>query len=320
MSRQFNSSLAEYTTQLDEKTLNLFMEFSGHFKDFHSLRSSFENYIMDTETENLNKITGDQRVYRDYRAYMREHYNRLKKPWPVAFNGFMEQYLKPKPQVYNHFVVTGEEALARVKEFYKFLDANKVMSKNNVIQKPILNSNVEDLEKEVRVLYRKKAMWRMIKTGESEYSSHFDTWKRELNDKLIQIVRYHIDTVQQKKGMDAKREHTVYELYRVLVRFHKCFHTEGYTFASTQGACDRFLSAVFRKALDLMKDDGIPEPMYFFAIVRPDLVADDCYPLVNTKNPLFEKTDYERLLTVRPYRKHSWCQKFWDTKFHEAFW
>ena len=315
-------ALAEYTAQLDNKTLDRFMEFShqkGGFKDFHSLRSSFENYIMSSEADTLTKITADQKIYRDYRAYMREHYNRLKKPWPVAFYGFVEQYLKPKPQVYNHFVVTGEEALARVKEFYKFLDANKTLNNNNKTPKSVLNTNVEDLEKEVRVLYRKKAMWRMIETGESEFKTSFDTWQKELNYKLIQLLRYHIDTVEQKRGKYAKREHTVYEVYRVLVRFHKCFHTEGYTFASTQGAHHRFLSTVYRKALDLMKTDGVPEPMYFLALVRPDLVADDCYPLVNIKDTLFEKTDYERLLTVRPYRKLSWCHKYWDEKYHQAF-
>ena len=310
-----------YTSQLDAKTLESFQLYAvinKGIKDFQTLRISFENFIMSAKADTLAKITADQRLYRDYRAYMREHHNRLGKPWPVAFNGFMEEYFKPERQLYRDFVVTGEDALERVKEFYEWLDSYH--PKGNLSdQKPDRSVPLKDLEKEAAKLYRQKEMWNKIQTGLDCGSNKLRAWNQELKKRLVTIIGIYLDDLKLMHGKDNKRDYTVYELFRVLVRFHKCFHTEGFYFGNNDYSSQKFFITTIRKALEFMSEEGIPEVMYFLATVRPDLVTDDCYPWVNVSKDLYGKTDYERLLTIKPFRKVSWCQKYWDVKYHTGF-
>lgn len=299
----------QYSKKLDTNTRKLYIEYcqkNGH-SSFQNQKTGFENYIMNLESSTLSHITSNQTLYRDYRAYMREHYNRLEEPWPVALAGFKSAYLM-KPERYRNFVVIGPEAKQRVIKFYDWVD-EQINANSSTVFSEIKDEELVEMEKKAYKLYCQKDMWRNIKKGKS-----VGNWLNELKDFLVQIIRKQLAKQSSLSNLDEKRNNYVYEINRVLIKFHKCFHTKEFIF----GTYERFLKTCIRKCLELAFIDGVPESIYLLAKIRPDMISSDCYPWINTKTDMYKKTDYTRLNNVKEYRRLEWCQEYMKPERHSV--
>ena len=280
---------------------------------FQELKTGFEKYVMELEKSGLDKIMNDPNHYRDYRAYVREHYVKQGKPWTIVYNEFWKEHMYLRPELYRNFVVFNKDGKKKVIEFYKWLD-KKGKKTNTYREKQINyeteNNNVVDLENKAFKLYSQTEMWKKLKKGENTLDEL--NWQRHLKSLVIKLMRSQLYIIKNLYGTYAKRNYYVYEINRVVLRFHKCFHTIGFPFVENE----LFLKVCIRKGLELSNKDGIPEGMYLLAKIYPDMICDDCCPWVNVYNKQYSETDVPRLLKNELFLNLSWCHTYWSEEYH----
>ena len=286
------------------------VEHSPRSTTFEEFKTGFEKYILELEKNDLAYIMNNPNLYRDYRAYVREHYVKQRKPWVIVYYEFYNEYMFQSPcKLYRNFVFINKEGRNKIIQFYKWLDKksrkNKIgKTKKNYHQKN--NSNVAELENKSFELYRQKEMWMKLKKGEN-----VDEWQIKLKSFVTSLIHRQLDIIKKVSGEHAKRNYYVYEINRVILRFHKCFHTIGFRFDDDE----MFLKVCIRKGLEL-SNDGIPEGMYLLAKIFPDMICDDCCPWININTKNYKDTNVPRLLENELFYKLSWCHTFWSEEYH----
>lgn len=294
--------MEKYTKSLDPTTKKRYDEYCQQnvHSSFQNLKTGFENYVMNLEASALKHITLDPVLHRDYRAYMREHYNRLEEPWSVAFQGFKRAFLM-KPERYRDFVVIGPEAKQRVVDFYRWLDNVHIFNTGTKFNSEMTDKELSEIEKKAYVLYRQKDMWRRIKKGKP-----VGNWLTELKKYIVDMIRKQLVIQRSIVGRQEQRNYYIYEINRVIIKFHKCFQTKEFPF----GIYENFLKATIRKTLEMAVKEGVPESICLLAKIRPDLFTEHTYPWINIKSDLYLKTDYTRLNSVKQFSRLAWCQEY----------
>ena len=122
-----------------------------------------------------------------------------------------------------------------------------------------------------------------------------------------------MDIIKKLSGEYAKRNYYAYEINRVILRFHKCFHTPGFSFG---GDNDAFLKVCILKGLEFSTNNGIPEGTYLLAKIRPDMFCDDCCPFMDVFKDEYYNTNVDKLLKIRVFRNLSWCHTYWSEEYH----
>ena len=277
---------------------------------FEEFKTGFEKFVMELEKKDLAYIMNNQNLYRDYRVYVREHYVKQGKPWAIVYYEFYKEYMFQSPcKLYRNFVFINKEGKNKIIQFYKWLDKE---GKKNKMGKTRKNDNeknkysVAELENKAFELYSQKEMWIKLKKGEN-----VDEWQAQLKSLVVKLIRYQLDIIKKLVGEYAKRNYYVYEISRVILSFHKCFHTIGFRFDEDE----MFLKVCIRKGLELA-NDGIPEGMYLLAKIFPDMICDDCCPWINIYTKNYKDTDVPRLLENELFYNLSWCHIFWSEEYH----
>ena len=300
--------MENYINKLDNKSLNLFYTYceTNIHCNFQKLIIGFENYVMSVNTDLLTIIINDDKLHRDYRAYMREYYNRQEIPWPTVFEGFRHEYLL-KREVYKNFVVIGVLEKQKIVNFYKWLDTSTISNTMRLTESLLTEEQVKLLEKNTYKLYLDKYMWKKIKKGEN-----VSEWNEELRKNLFEIIKYKIHYQFKLESSIEKRDYYVYEILRTLIKFNKCFTTKKFVFGEYQ----KFIKTAIRKSLNLAYYDGMAEGIYLLAKIRPDMINSNCYPVINIKTSIYNNTDYDRLNSIKVFRKLEWCQEFMKKEYH----
>jgi hypothetical protein len=296
--------------QADVNTACYFEDFCGlsHAADitsFSVFKSEYEHYMMKYETKHLAEIKNCPKLYRAYRAHMREHYCRQTKPWPIAFELFYTVYLKPK--LFREFVVFNEKGLKKVQAFYKWLDAADPTTKKPALVSMMHNGskiNTIELEAYINTLYYQKHNWKKLEEGED-----VDEWVSQIRTNVIKLFRKKLALVKQIPGKCAKRHYFVHEICRVLLQFNKCFSKSVFSFES-------FLKTFIKKGLEFSFYNGVPEGMYLIAQFFPDMICDDCCPWINTETDNYSITNVPLLLEISTFYKLSWCHEYWSEEYH----
>jgi hypothetical protein len=218
------------------------------------------------------------------------------------------------PYLYRNFVVFNTIGKYKVDEFYEWLDDSSIQTKrnypNNQVAVVITETNVKVLEKNAYRLYRQKEMWKQLKKRKISMN---DEWYTTLKSIIVKLIRKQLTTIDEIRGKNAKRNYYVYEINRVLLRFHKCFNTPGFSFG---GENDAFLKVCIQKGLEFATNNGIPEGTYLLAKIRPEMFSDDCCPFMDVFKDEYYNTDVPKLLTIRVFRNLSWCHTYWSEEYH----
>jgi hypothetical protein len=315
--REDNKTLLDYQKAISlndyaKKQFEIYcINHSPRSTTFEEFKTGFEKYVLELEKTDLAYIMNNPNLYRDYRAYVREHFVKQGKPWVIVYYEFYKEYLFQSPcELYRNFVFINKEGKKKIIQFYKWLNkksrGKKPTPTSNYKQDKYNNSNVADLENKVFELYSQKEMWMKLKKGEN-----VDEWQTQLKSFVINLIHRQLDIIKKLCGEYAKRNYYVYEINRVILRFHKCFHTIGFRFDEHE----IFLKVCIRKGLELV-NDGIPEGMYLLAKIFPDMICDDCCPWINVYTKHYKKTDVSRLLENELFYKLSWCHTFWSEEYH----
>jgi len=300
-----------YVKKLDKNSLYLFQQYEKTNKhcNFQKLKVGFENYVMTLNSELLRVIINDDKLHRDYRAYMREYYNRQEMPWPTAFESFSQAYLF-KRELYKNFVINSELEKQKVEDFYKWLNNTSISKNFAYIQSQLTHKKAKLLEKDTYKLYREKKMWKKLKKGEN-----VSEWNGEIRKNLIEIIRYQIQYQDTLKSTIEKSDYYVYEILRTIIKFNKCFNTEKFVFGEYQ----KFIKIALRKSLSFACENGLAEGIYLLAKIRPDMININCYPLININTSIYNNTDYNRLNTYNVFKKLDWCQEFTKKDYHSRY-
>jgi len=314
--REDNKTLLDYQTAISvndyaKKQFDTYcVEHIPRPTTFEEFKTGFEKYVLELEKTDLAYIMKSQNLYRDYRAYFREHNIKQGKPWVIVYYEFYNEYMFQSPcKLYRDFVFINKEGKNKILQFYKWLDKN---SKKIKIGKSRTNYHeknkysVAELENKAFELYSQKETWIKLKKGEN-----VDEWQTQLKSLVVKLIRYQLDIIKKLVGEYAKRNYYVYEISRVILRFHKCFHTIGFRFDDDE----MFLKVCIRKGLELA-NDGIPEGMYLLAKIFPDMICDDCCPWINIYTKNYKDTDVPRLLENELFYNLSWCHTFWSDEYH----
>ena len=268
----------------------------------------------------LVDIVKNPKIHREYRAYIREHCNKQGKPWAAVYADFWETcHNKMEARLVRNFSVFDTIGQYKVDEFYKWLDDSKTPFSNQHSSKytaavpvsvVITETNVKVLEKNAYQLYRQKKMWKRAKRGKI---TNDNEWYKQLKATIVKLIRTQLSIIDTLSEKMAKRNYYVYEINRVLLRFHKCFHTPGFTFGCENQA---FLKACIRKGLDFATDHGIPEGTYLLAKIRPEMLSENCCPCIDVYSNDYRNTDIDRLLAIRVFWNVSWCHTYWSEEYH----
>ena len=304
---QFTISLNDYAKkQFDTYCL----EHIPRPTTFEEFKTGFEKYILELEKTDLAYIMNNQNLYRDYRAYVREHYVKQDKPWVIVYYEFCKEYMFQSPcKLYRNFVFINKEGKNKIIQFYKWLDKKSRKNKIGKTQKNYHEKNkysVADLENKAFELYSQKEMWMKLKKGEN-----VDEWQTKLKSFVVNLIHSQLDIIKKLSGEYAKRSYYAYEINRVILRFHKCFHTIGFRFDEHE----TFLRVCICKSLELV-NNGIPEGMYLLAKIFPEMICDDCCPWINIFTKNYKDTDVPRLLENKLFYSLSWCHTFWSEEYH----
>jgi hypothetical protein len=300
-----------YVKKLDKNSLYLFQQYekTNNHCNFQKRKVGFENYVMTLNSELLRVIINDDKLHRDYRAYMREYYNRQEMPWPTAFESFNQAYLF-KRELYKNFVINSELEKQKVEDFYKWLNNTSISKNFAYIQSQLTHKKAKLLEKDTYKLYREKKMWKKLKKGEN-----VSEWNGEIRKNLIEIIRYQIQYQDTLESTIEKSDYYVYEILRTIIKFNKCFNTEKFVFGEYQ----KFIKIALRKSLSFACENGLAEGIYLLAKIRPDMININCYPLINITTSIYNNTDYNRLHTYNVFKKLDWCQEFTKKDYHSRY-
>jgi hypothetical protein len=314
--KEDNKALYDYQTAISvddyaEKQFEKYcLEHIPRPTTFEEFKNGFQKYVLELEKKDLAYIMKNQNLYRDYRAYVREHYVKQGKPWVIVYYEFYNKYMfQSQCELYKNFVVFNKAGKKKVLQFYKWLDKksskNKIgKSRTNYREKN--KYNVHELENKAFELYSQKEMWMKLKKGENVYE-----WQIQLKSFVVYLIHLQLDIIKKLCGEYAKRNYYVYEISRVILRFHKCFHTIGFRFDEHE----MFLKVCIRKGLEFA-NEGIPEGMYLLAKIFPDMICDDCCPWINILKKEYKNTDVPRLLENQLFYSLSWCHTFWSEEYH----
>jgi len=276
---------------------------SGEATSFHEFKVDFEKHVMNLENRYVCIIKKCPKMYRNYRAYMREQCCRQNTPWPIAFYAFWKKYMGAK--LHREFVVFNEDGMKKVHNFYKWLDADSAEVSNKKKSTIVFDNiyNPFEIEKTIYNLYSQELMWKNMEEG-----FNVDKWQSEIRTNLINLIRKQLSLIKQIPGKNAKRYYFVHEICRVLLRFHKCFDSVRFLF-------DSFLKTVIKKGLEFA-NKGIPEGTYLLAQFYPEMFSEDCCPWINIEREEYSKTDVPRLLQISEFYNLSWCHAYWSEEYH----
>lgn len=296
--------------QTDANTACYFEDFcalphAALITSFTKFKSEYENYMMKYETQNMAEIKNSPKLYRAYRAHMREHYCRQNMPWPIAFASFYTAHLKPR--LVREFVVFNEKGLEKVQAFYKWLDAADSTPKKTGLVSMTHNGNpinTIELEAYINTLYYQKHNWQELEEG-----GDVDEWVSKIRTNVIKLFRKKLAWIKQIPGKCAKRHYFVHEICRVLLQFNKCFSSSVFSFES-------FLKTCIKKGLEFSFYNGIPEGTYLIAQFYPDMICDDCCPWINTETDNYSNTNVPLMLEISTFYKLSWCHEYWSEEYH----
>lgn len=302
-----------------DKYVSILSSYPAMLRRFHEYyiknkRASFAEIKRGFEALWLEDIVKNPTIYREYRAYVREHCVKQGKPWPIVYNSFWKDCKhRMDPSLYRNFVVFNTIGKYKVEEFYQWLDNSSIQPKrnysNNRVSVVIPETDVKVLEKNAYRLYHQKEMWKRLKKGQIIE----DKWYNTLKATIVKLIRKQLTIIDEIRGKIAKRNYYVYEINRVLLRFHKCFHTPGFSFGEDN---DAFLKVCIQKGLEFATNIGIPEGTYLLAKIRPEMFSDDCCPFMDVFKDEYYNTDVEKLLTIRVFRNLSWCHTYWSEEYH----
>jgi len=267
---------------------------------FHEFKDGFEKYMMNLENAYLCTIKKCPKMYRDYRAHMREYYCRQNLPWPVAFIYFWNACMKPK--LYREFVVFNETGMTKVLAFYNWLDDDSGVVSKKVALCGIINDKECDIEANIDVLYSQQHMWQKMEQG-----TNVDKWQSAIRTNLIKLIRKQLMLIKQIPGIYAKRHYFVHEICRVILRFYKCFKMPEF---------ETFQKTFIKKGLEFALKNGIPEGTYLLAQFYPEMFSDDCCPWINVERDEYSKTDVPRLLQISEFYNLGWCHAYWSEEYH----
>ena len=269
---------------------------------FQELKRGFESYW-------LADIITDPKLSRDYRAFVREHGIKQGKSWVMVYNKFCYEYMyKTMPELYREFVVFNTRGKNKVIEFYKWLDDTKSTHPTMMVSSVTDETDAGKLEKKAYRLYRQKDMWKLVKKGKI-----VDEWHTQLESIIHTLINIQLTNLYNIRGKSAKRNYYVYEITRVILRFHRCFHTPGFAFGD---GYELFIKTCIKKCLEMMSVEGIPEGMYLLAKIRPDILSDDCCSLINVYTDEYYNTNMDKILTNRVFHRLCWCHKYWSEEYH----
>jgi hypothetical protein len=310
-----NNEYTDYVNMLSTNPLML-RRFHDYYTEYTDKNIPFAEIKRGYEALWLVDIVKNPTIYREYRAYIREHCSKQGKPWAAVYTEFWEKCQnKMEARLVRNFSVFDTIGQYKVDEFYKWLDDSKTPSVNrtsskSVVPVPVAETDVKVLEKNAYRLYRQKEMWKRAKRGEI---TDDDDWYKELKATIVKLIRTQLSIIDEIQGKTAKRDYYVYEINRVILRFHKCFHTPGFTFGCEN---QTFLKACIKKGLDFATDHGIPEGTYILAKIRPDMISENCCPCINVYSHNYRNTDVDRLLAIRVFWNVSWCHTYWSEEYH----
>jgi len=299
-----------YLEKLDTKSKYLFQEYYEKNRHIHfqKLKVGFENYVMTLNSNLLSVITNNDILHRDYRAYMREYYNRQEMPWPTAFEGFSQANLL-KREIYKNFVVNSELEKQKVNDFYSWLNNMSYLQNRKPIESKLNHKTVKQLEKKTYKLYVDKKMWKKLKKGDN-----VSEWNSEIRNNLIEIIRYQLQYQSKLINCVDRCNYYVYQILRIQLKFHKCFNTQKYEFGEYQ----KFLKTALRKSLNCASQDGLAEGIYLLAKIRPDMIDINCYPVINVNTKIYSYTDFNRLNSINVFKKLEWCQEYMKKEYQST--
>jgi hypothetical protein len=311
----------EYADYVDMLSVNPFMlrRFHTYYTEYMKNNNvvPFAEIKCGFEALWLVDIVKNPTIYREYRVYIREHCIKQGKPWAAVYVDFWEKCQnKMEARLVRNFSVFDTIGQYKVDEFYKWLDDSKPpppkqnSSKSTVVPFVVYETDVKVLEKNAYRLYRQNEMWKHVKKGEITDN---DDWYKQLKATIVKLIRIQLSFIDEIHGKTAKRNYYVYEINRVILRFHKCFHTPGFTFGCEN---QTFLKTCIQKGLEFATKHGIPEGTYLLAKIRPEMMSENCCPCINVYSDDYRNTDVDKLLEIRVFWNVSWCHTYWSEEYH----
>ena len=208
------------------------------------------------------------------------------------------------PRIYRNFLVKSNSAVYRVEDFYKWLETvpgtdNKSASpqqptdtQRNTRLETIIKSTFYDtnvlMEHANTIFEGQIVQWHLehpeVKTDKGHI---FET----LNELIMEILRRHMNHFATLSGK-TQIEYYMTALMPIYIKYWKLFNR------ADLGWPKRFPIVAIAKSLEFAWDYGIREALCLLAHSHPELMTDDCHPIVSSTGKYFGVVNREELKKI----------------------
>jgi hypothetical protein len=208
------------------------------------------------------------------------------------------------PEVVHGFHVTSEAGKSRVLEFFEWLhaeeDKEQVVSESSkdggrlnlhdMVQ--LTPSQVENL---LKYLYNQPRMWERL--ASEKQSNVVEEWVNTLNNAAVAFFAIQTEAMYTETSKDGQTRVAI-AYFHNLIRFSKVYTNPQFGMGKS-----KFLANILRACVDLCVQDGMLPALLLLAHLRPDLVTDDVYPVLNNETAYYKDLIAPTDLEVYPVYK-----------------
>lgn len=203
------------------------------------------------------------------------------------------------------FYVSSPEGHAKVEEFYSLLKELKEERINqDEAPKPFdLHARVTfspyHVQTLLKSLYHQDDMWVALQSDDCdrqdvrEWAYLLTTTFRQQYSKLLHS--WQLCDKKERQAREATR------MFHELIKYSKVIHH--YDLLSTDAEFTQFIATLFEDMLHWSSTEGLLPAFLVFAHLMPDMVCDECYPVLNNDTDMYQQVvTYESVETYSRFK------------------
>ena len=206
------------------------------------------------------------------------------------------------PLTIHAFQVTTSEGKARVDAFYEWLeveeekgentedDGKEALAPKRETEHDMIDLTQSQLLNLLNYLYNQPRMWERLESGK-QLSVPVQEWINRLNNAAVTYF------AQQTEHFCTATElpFISIQFFHDLIQYSKVYTNPAFAMGRS-----KFLATVLRACTVMCDHDGMLPALLLLAHLRPDLVSDDAYPVLNTNTPYYKEWIEPNDLTSYP--------------------
>ena len=190
------------------------------------------------------------------------------------------------PKQIKGFVVSTQEAEQCVHDFYEWID-EQLQEYENPVEFQVadhleLAANIKPalFQQELLELYNMEDNWReLCQFGYDYCRPEIRAWVNQISHGLSLLGMVDMFMMNEYGGRQAyERVCLGYQVYPRVLRFIRCYTEPMFPHGKAPLSA---LKSLLGEAIRLICDNGVVEIIPFVAVLRPELVRDECHPMIS---------------------------------------